>query len=293
METRDFTTSSKEMAKDRYNSTNTRIPPLEFYLFSISAVAKRREAMSKVDDKASRNDYDGTKVTLSAYSRSRPDRGDTWHFTLPHRPHSRLTMSDLESSRDQRLNDALHGDEEALATMLIDYRPYLRLLAQRDLDSAINARVDPSDIVQQTCLEVCRDFSDFKGRTEPAFIAWIKRILQNNVAESIHCHITTQKRSVRRERNLNAKQDSDALPIYIDSRQSSPSQRAMKGERIVELASKLDTLPEMQKEALRLRYLEGMTLQTISDRMDRSNMAVAGLLKRGLQQLRQELRDKD
>ncbi|MEC8433528.1 MAG: sigma-70 family RNA polymerase sigma factor, partial [Planctomycetota bacterium] len=133
----------------------------------------------------------------------------------------------------------------------------------------------------------------FKGRTEPAFIGWIKRILQNNVAESIHCHITTQKRSVRRERNLNAKQDSDALPIYIDSRQSSPSQRAMKGERIVELASKLDTLPEMQKEALRLRYLEGMTLQTISDLMDKSNMAVAGLLKRGLQQLRQELRDKD
>ena len=42
----------------------------------------------------------------------------------------------------------------------------------------------------------------------------------------------------------------------------------MKGERMMELASKLDTLPEMQKEALRLRYLEGMTLQTISDRMD-------------------------
>ena len=249
--------------------------------------------MFKVDDKASRTDYDETTVTLSASSRRRSNRGDSSHFTLPHRPHTRLSMSDLESSRDQRLNDALHGNEEALATMLIDYRPYLHLLAKRDLDSAINARVDPSDIVQQTCLEVCRDFSDFKGRTEPAFIAWMKRILQNNVAESIHRHITTQKRSVRRERNLNAKQDSEALPIYIDSRQSSPSQRAMKGERIVELASKLDTLPEMQKEALRLRYLEGMTLQTISDLMDKSNMAVAGLLKRGLQQLRQELRDKD
>ena len=81
--------------------------------------------MSKVDDKASRNDYDGVTIALSASSRSRPDRGDPWHFTLPHRPHSRLSMSDLESSRDQRLNDALHGDEEALATMLIDYRPYL------------------------------------------------------------------------------------------------------------------------------------------------------------------------
>jgi len=38
-----------------------------------------------------------------------------------------------------------------------------------------------------------------------------------------------------------------------------------------------------------MRYLEGMSLKEISDRMDKSEMAVAGLLKRGLQGLRIEM----
>jgi RNA polymerase sigma-70 factor (ECF subfamily) len=39
-----------------------------------------------------------------------------------------------------------------------------------------------------------------------------------------------------------------------------------------------------------MRYLEGMSLKEISKKMDKSEMAVAGLLKRGLQGLRDEMR---
>ena len=48
----------------------------------------------------------------------------------------------------------------------------------------------------------------------------------------------------------------------------------------------LGKLPQDQREALRLRYLEGKTLLEIAERLDRSEMAVAGLLKRGLRSLR-------
>jgi len=58
----------------------------------------------------------------------------------------------------------------------------------------------------------------------------------------------------------------------------------------VVLATCLEQIPDNQREAIRMRYLEGMSLKEISKKMDKSEMAVAGLLKRGLQGLRDEMR---
>jgi RNA polymerase sigma-70 factor (ECF subfamily) len=49
----------------------------------------------------------------------------------------------------------------------------------------------------------------------------------------------------------------------------------------------MDQLPETQREALRLRYVEGLSLKEIAEKMDKTEMAAAGLLKRGLQSLRE------
>jgi len=48
----------------------------------------------------------------------------------------------------------------------------------------------------------------------------------------------------------------------------------------------LHELPETQAEAIRLRYMEGLPLSEIVERTGKSDTAVSGLLKRGLQKLR-------
>lgn len=63
----------------------------------------------------------------------------------------------------------------------------------------------------------------------------------------------------------------------------------MRGEAVVELAESMSKLPASQQEALRLRYMEGWTLKKIAEHMQKTEMAVAGLLKRGLQGLREDL----
>jgi RNA polymerase sigma-70 factor (ECF subfamily) len=63
----------------------------------------------------------------------------------------------------------------------------------------------------------------------------------------------------------------------------------MRDEAAVFLANCLQELPESQREALRLRYVEGASLKEISTAMGKSEMAVAGLLKRGLQALRNRM----
>ena len=75
----------------------------------------------------------------------------------------------------------------------------------------------------------------------------------------------------------------------IPSGSSSPSQRMMRDEAAVVLAICLEQIPETQRQAIRMRYLEGMSLKEISERIEKSEMAVAGLLKRGLRALREEM----
>jgi RNA polymerase sigma-70 factor (ECF subfamily) len=52
------------------------------------------------------------------------------------------------------------------------------------------------------------------------------------------------------------------------------------------MAEALDSLPEAQREALTLHYLQGWSLDDIGRQLGRSPSAVAGLIKRGLKQLR-------
>ena len=176
--------------------------------------------------------------------------------------------------------------------LLEEYRAYLRVMARRQLDSRIHARVDASDVVQQTFLEAHRDFAGFCGQTEEEWMAWLQRILHNNVAQSIQQHIFVQKRTVDKEKSLDdSKRTGHPLRDALAVDQSSPSQRAMRGENAVRLAQAIETLPDDQREAIRLRHLEGWPLARIAEHFGRTEVAVAGLLKRGLKRLKREFPD--
>jgi RNA polymerase sigma-70 factor, ECF subfamily len=189
---------------------------------------------------------------------------------------------------------ARSGDGAALGELLDRYRSYLRLLAQRSLDGAAPGRIDASDVVQQSFLEAHRDFAHFAGGSEPEFLAWLRRILENNAAQSIERHVFAQKRAVDRERSLDETHgDAGPLRAALPASQTSPSRRAMLSEAAVRLAQALESLPPDQREAVRLRHIEGWSIEQMAGRLDRSEAAVAGLLKRGLRGLRRHFRGED
>jgi RNA polymerase sigma-70 factor (ECF subfamily) len=191
----------------------------------------------------------------------------------------------------QILDQAKQGDEKAKGELLNRFRPYLNVIAQRMLDDRLQGRMDSADVVQTTYLEASRDFPQFRGESIESLLAWLANILRNNVATAHQEHLVTQKRSARKEVVLRVASESGGSSLgmadLIPSESSSPSQRLMRDEAAVVLASCLDKIPETQREAIRMRYLEGMSLKSISDRTGKSEMAVAGLLKRGLRALRE------
>jgi RNA polymerase sigma-70 factor, ECF subfamily len=194
-----------------------------------------------------------------------------------------------QTCHQQLFEKIQQGDIEAFGELLEDYRPYLTVLAKRYLDDRVRGRVDEADIVQVTFMEAQRDLRAFRGTQIEELLGWLRHILKNNVSSAHQKHLYTQKRSAGREINNNPTDSGPAITDMAPSETTSPSQRVMRDEAAVFLASCLEGLPDTQKEALRLRYVEGFSLKEIAEKMDKTEMAAAGLLKRGLQALREKM----
>ena len=170
------------------------------------------------------------------------------------------------------------------------FRDYLRLLARARLDPRLAAKLDPSDIVQQTLLEAHQERAAFRGGTRAELAAWLRQVLARNLANALR-DFRRDKRDVARERGLDAilAESLARADDWLAAEQSSPSERVERQEDLARLAAALEALAEPQREVVVLRHLHGWSLHDIARHLGRSRAAVAGLLHRGLQQVRSVL----
>ncbi len=180
-------------------------------------------------------------------------------------------------------------DAEPVGRDLDRYREYLHLLARLQLDAHLQGKLDPSDVVQQTLVKAHQNRGQFRGHTDAEWAAWLRRILANT--------ITDAARKFRREVALEplveqALHESSArLEAWLAADDSSPSERVVRQEHLLRLADALAQLPPDQRQAVELRYLRDSSVARVAEQMGRTEAAVAGLLRRGLKQLRQRLQD--
>src|SRR5262245_37500856 len=104
----------------------------------------------------------------------------------------------MHADTGELLEQARQGAESARGSLLEAYRPYLELLARVEIGRRLQTKVDTSDVVQETFLEAHRNFRNFRGRGEPAFVAWLQSILAGRVSNLVRHYVQTQGRDVRR-----------------------------------------------------------------------------------------------
>jgi RNA polymerase sigma-70 factor (ECF subfamily) len=185
-------------------------------------------------------------------------------------------------------------DEGAVGEALERFRDYLRLLARVQPDLRAQAKFDPSDLVQQTLLEAFEKRAQFQGTTDAELAGWLRQILAHNLADALRA-LAQQKRDLARERSIEEALNASSVRLgdWLADHRVSPSDPLEQQERALRLAAALATLPAGQHEAIVLKYWHGRTLAQIGEQLERSPAAVAGLLKRGLKQLRRLLHEGD
>ena len=203
-------------------------------------------------------------------------------------------MSDDMATGDELLGLAQAGSGESLGQLLGLYANYLKLLVLAQLDQNLRVRVSPSDVVQETFFEAHRDFSQFRGRSSGEFVAWLRRILVNNLCRVAEQHLLAGKRDVRREVSLDRlatalEQSTARLEAVLPDMGSSPSAGAHRREMELVLADELAELPSDYRDVIVLRHIEGLPFDEVGLRMERSSGAVRMLWLRAVKALRERL----
>jgi RNA polymerase sigma-70 factor (ECF subfamily) len=170
------------------------------------------------------------------------------------------------------------------------YADYLRLLARLQVDPRLRARMDPSDIVQQTMLNAHEKRDQFRGCTDAEMAGWLRAILANTLAQ-VGRKFTAAKRDMALEQSLQAALDQSSVHLeeFLADRAPQPVDHVQRHERVLRLAQALGQLPEDQRQAVEMKHLQDCTIAEISQVMGRSEPSVTGLLRRGLAELRRLL----
>ena len=174
-------------------------------------------------------------------------------------------------------------DDRELERLLGQFRPYLRSIAEAALPRELQAKLDASDLVQETLLRGFRRFSHYRGTTERELTAWLTEILQNflvDVRRGFQCGA----RDVRREQ---------PLVELACSKSPTASDLARKTESQEQLQQAMAKLPEDYRTVLDLRQQYGLTFPEIGVRMDRSADAARMLWGRAILQLGRLLHSDD
>ena len=198
-------------------------------------------------------------------------------------------MDEAESDAEQLLTRAAQGDQTALGQLLGLHRQRLRQMIALRLDRQVQARLDPSDVVQETLAEAARRLADYARLRPLPFYPWLRQLAWERLVQLHRRHVQAGKRSVRREQGelLLSEESALALADRLVSRGSSPSARLRRSEQRRRVQAILAQLAEADREVLVLRYLEHLSTPELAAVL---GLTPAGVKTRQLRALRR-LRD--
>jgi RNA polymerase sigma-70 factor (ECF subfamily) len=185
------------------------------------------------------------------------------------------------------------GDRAALNCLLDKYRERLRRMVEMRLDARLQARLDASDVVQEAYVEVAERLGEYLRDPKLPLFLWLRLVVGERLMKLHRHHLGTQMRDAGREVSLYQgalpAASSAALAAHLLGRHTSPTQAAVRAERILRLQEALNSLEPMDREVLSLRHFEALTAVETARVLDIEESAAAKRYFRALKRLKEVL----
>jgi RNA polymerase sigma-70 factor (ECF subfamily) len=182
---------------------------------------------------------------------------------------------------------AAAGDRAALERLLLNHYDELESRIASKLPPRLAATHAAEDILQVTFFQAFRDIGRYQARADASFSDWLARIADHRLLDAIKQHDCAKRGGQWQRLGEIAPGDSRSASLldWIAADQTSPTSAVARSEALHALQVALASIPEDQRKAIRLRHLEGKSLEEAAAAMGRSPDAVRGLVQRGKQSL--------
>jgi RNA polymerase sigma-70 factor (ECF subfamily) len=204
------------------------------------------------------------------------------------------TLMDNNSAESAELIErARAGDRAALDALLTRHRDRLRRMVEIRLDTRLQARLDPSDVVQEAYAEVAERLDEYLRDPKLPLFLWLRLVVGQRLMKLHRHHLGTQMRDAGREvslyRSALPAASSAALAAQLLGRHTSPTQAALRAERILRVQEALNALDPMDREILSLRHFEELTAAEAARVLGIEESAAAKRYFRALKRLKDVL----
>ena len=202
-------------------------------------------------------------------------------------------MTTEQGESAELLQRAAAGDAQALNQLLGLYRERLRWMVRLRLNRRLQGRVDPSDVLQEAYLEVCKGLSDYLREPRLPFFLWLRHVTGQKLLAVHRQHLGTQMRDAHQEvslyRGALPQASSVSLAAQLLGRLTSASQAAVRAETQLRVQEALNSMDPLDREVLTLRHFEMLTNEETAQVLGMKKSAASNRYIRALKRLKDML----
>jgi RNA polymerase sigma-70 factor, ECF subfamily len=196
----------------------------------------------------------------------------------------------LRGSSDETqslLDRAKNGDQTAFEALFRRHRVRLLQAIALRMDRRVAARVDASDVLQETYLEAFRRLPRYLQQKPMPFYLWLCWIAREKVLALHRRHLGADKRAVTHEAPL-LPADSSAtfVSAVIAGREPSPSQALANAELAERLRLALGQLDDDERDLILWRHFERLSARDTAQLLEISEAAASKRYIRAVERLR-------
>jgi RNA polymerase sigma-70 factor (ECF subfamily) len=191
------------------------------------------------------------------------------------------------------LQRAAAGDQEALQDLFARHRDRLKRMVRLRLSRRLQGRVDDSDVLQESFLEISKKLPEYVQQPTLPFFLWLRHMTGLKLAEVHRRHLGTQMRDADREVSLHRgglpEADSVSLAAQLLGKLTTPSQAAIKAEQRIYVQEALNSMDPIDREVLALKHFEQLSTAEIAEVLGLSKAGAGSRYLRAIKRLREIL----
>jgi RNA polymerase sigma-70 factor, ECF subfamily len=187
------------------------------------------------------------------------------------------------------------GDSQALNEIFSRHRDRLRRMVELRLDRRVLARVDASDVIQEACVDAMSRLEEYLQEPKLPLFLWLRFIVGDRLMKLHRQHLGAQMRDAGREVSLFQgplpAASSAALAAHLLGKHTSPTQAAVRAERMLRVQEALNSLDPIDCEVLCLRHFEELNRKETAQVLGIEEGTAAKRYFRAIKRLKEALAD--